>query len=540
MSDVQATQKTNDKPKRQEGEKNERRHEENKERQPYVHKPRKVFKERTEVTLETVVPDLPKKNEIIAKPDDEAFQKELDKIQETIDECYKKMSGIAKEARNKNYLPADKTFEDLISLLKVKQEERRKAYDEFQATVTERDMYKKQVDDYLDRSNDLRFKMKVPGKKTELEARLKELKNTQSKGDISLAEEKLLIKQISDLERSLPFAGPLEELDEQSKEVREQLKTAKSKSNVKFESLKLLREECKDVQEKIDKLREEHEKRKEETTPAIDKMKDEYRDRINALKQKRKDAYDKHNSTWRKFEEQQAEIERIKFIKRKKDKLLREEARKKRDEEWKKQREAEQEEHKEIPYRAQIELCAQLIRYCHSVTPSTETVNNAENEKEQQARVQEALQSEEWKNSKAQELVSKRDRNDDFTSGKKKKAQHKKVAPKEQATSQPLHHQIETLNYFDEIKVSPPLFTDKLAETIKVVEEKKAYFEKLSSEALAADEHRKTLTEEERKKFDEEEKQKKEEQKTTTNKREDKRQKQAVFNVESEQDFPRM
>ena len=83
-------------------------------------------------------------------------------------------------------------------------------------------------------------------------------------------------------------------------------------------------------------------------------MKDEYRNQINALKQKRKDAYDRHNNNWRKFEEQQAEIERIKFIKRKKEKLLRDEARKKREEEWKKQREAEQEENKEIPYRAQI------------------------------------------------------------------------------------------------------------------------------------------------------------------------------------------
>jgi len=31
----------------------------------------------------------------------------------------------------------------------VKQEEKRKAYDEYQAAVTERDMYKKQVDDYV-------------------------------------------------------------------------------------------------------------------------------------------------------------------------------------------------------------------------------------------------------------------------------------------------------------------------------------------------------------------------------------------------------
>lgn len=58
-------------------------------------------------------------------------------------------TDITRESRNKNYIPQDKTFEDLISLLKVKQEEKRRAYDEYQAVVTERDMYKKQVDEYV-------------------------------------------------------------------------------------------------------------------------------------------------------------------------------------------------------------------------------------------------------------------------------------------------------------------------------------------------------------------------------------------------------
>lgn len=153
-----------------------------------------------------------------------------------------------------------------------------------------------------------------------------------------------------------------------------------------------------------------------------------------------------------------------------------------------------------------------MISYCNKVSPSTENTNTAETEAEAKARVEEALKGDEWKNSKATELVSKRDRNDDFTSGKKKKVQQKKQAPKEQSASQPLNHQIETLNYFDEIKVSPPLFTDKLPETIKILQEKKAYFQKLSTDAIAADEARKNLTEEERKKLDEEDKQKNEEQ----------------------------
>ena len=43
------------------------------------------------VTLETEIPDLPKKNEILPRPDDELFQAELDKIQKEIDDAYKKM-----------------------------------------------------------------------------------------------------------------------------------------------------------------------------------------------------------------------------------------------------------------------------------------------------------------------------------------------------------------------------------------------------------------------------------------------------------------
>lgn len=518
--------------------------EQKKEKTVYHHKAAKnpYYKEKFVVTLETVIPDLPKKNEMHPKPDDEVFQTQLDKVQKDIDDTYRKMTDITREARNKNYHPADKTFEDLISLLKVKQDERKKANDELQATVTERDMYKKQVDEYYEKGQEYRFKMKVAGKKSELEARLKELKDQQSKGSITLQEEKKLIREISDLERSLPLAGPLEELDEQSKEVKELLRASKAKANLKFSAVKLLRDECKDIQDKIDKTREEHDKKKEESIPAIDKMKEEYREKINALKKKKKEMYDHHNEAWRKYEDQQFEVEKIKIMKRKKEKLIRDEQRRARDEERRKEREAAEEESRDIPYREQIELCDLLIKYCHRVTPSTQTAQAEVSQKDKQQVIQDALQSNDWKEAKGQYVLSRKEKADDFFSGKKKEKKKTPQTKTEETGAQSLNHQIETLNYFEEIKIAPPLTTDKLPDTLKLLQEKKAYFEKLSTETIEADNNRKNLPEEERKKLEEEEKAKKEQQQQQeqTKKTEKRSTKKPQFNVESEQDFPKM
>jgi len=42
---------------------------------------------------------------------------------------------------------------------------------------------------------------------------------------------------------------------------------------------------------------------------------------------------------------------------------------------------------------------------------------------------------------------------------------------------------METLNYFDSIKVSPPMHTNRLADTITQIKEKKEYYQKLSEQA---------------------------------------------------------
>jgi len=148
---------------------------------------------------------------------------------------------------------------------------------------------------------------------------------------------------------------------------------------------------------------------------------------------------------------------------------------------------------KETPFLNEIELCSQLVAYCTRLIPNQDDAVVVDNV-DKSLVANEALKSDEWKNSKAQFMVSKKDDNNDFFVGKKKdkkkKSQNKQEEAKSDNKAQPLQHQIETLRYFEEIKVSPPLTTDKIEDTLKVLNEKKAAFQKMQEEAIKAEEEK--------------------------------------------------
>lgn len=104
-------------------------------------------------------------------------------------------------------------------------------------------------------------------------------------------------------------------------------------------------------------------------------------------------------------------------------------------------------------------------------------------EEERKADIQNALQSDEWKKAKVQIISNKRDTDNDFFAGTQKK--NKKKAPVKQETRDEnaiVQHSIDILNYFDSLKISPPLVTSALDDAIKSLKEKRDYFEKLSEE----------------------------------------------------------
>lgn len=477
---------------------------------------RNQFREKLEVTLDTVIPPLPKKEERLAEPNEDAHEKELDKISAEIEELYKKMNNAAREviSSTKSDKEGDKAYYDMIDLLKKRQEARGKAYDEFQAANTEREQYKKQLEEYFEKSQELRQKMKRSGKKSELEEDLRKLKLKLTSGRLTLQEEKQIIKEIEVLEISVPLAGPLEELDERFKDVKDNLKIAKRAASEKYDIYSKIREECREIQEKIQKSDDEWKKQKSETTPAIQKMKDEYKAKIDAQKEKKKELIKKHREAWAKYNEQQAEIDKIRKMQKIKERLIRDEERRKRNEEYAKIKKAQEEENREVPFLGELEICSQLLQYLNKLLPATEEVNE-DSAKGKEDRIQEALKAEEWKKAKFEILKNKRDNDDEFIVNKKKSKNKKQNKEKEETTAQPLNHQFDALNSFDSIKVSPPLFVEKIPDAIKLVKEKQEYFLKMQAEAVKADEEKRAAKAEEAK---QETAEKKDEEKTAEDK----------------------
>jgi len=194
---------------------------------------------------------------------------------------------------------------------------------------------------------------------------------------------------------------------------------------------------------------------------------------------------------------------------------------------------------RETPYVQEIELCEQLIQYCTRLTPQKEEANETPGISKEEA-VKKALQSDEWKKVKFDAVKGRREEEDYFFVGKKK--DKKKPVEKEKEPEnfvQALNHGFETLNYFDAIKISPPLFSDKLEETIKVLREKKAYFQKLQDDAGRTEEEKKNAPEESK---GEESEKKKDEEKPKDDKSPRKKKKDAkpeLLDTQNDKEFPK-
>ena len=121
-----------------------------------------------------------------------------------------------------------------------------------------------------------------------------------------------------------------------------------------------------------------------------------------------------------------------------------------------------------------------MITYANKLFPQEKIVEEQTRPKTEL--LQEALKSDDWKKEKVTLIVNKRDKEEDFYPGKSKKNKDKKnsqVQEKGNANAS-FNHQMEILTYFDHVKVSPPLFTNKLGESIRLLKEKKEYYQNLS------------------------------------------------------------
>lgn len=131
-------------------------------------------------------------------------------------------------------------------------------------------------------------------------------------------------------------------------------------------------------------------------------------------------------------------------------------------------------------YQVQIDLCGNLITYLNSFsTKATEVTQEVIGFNLDC--VESKLASGDWKKEKVHVLKKTEDWNEGVQPGQKKH-KNKKSKSKKPTEEPRLTLTIETLGYFEDIKCSPPTYEKDIQGVIANLEEKKAYFARISDD----------------------------------------------------------
>lgn len=355
-------------------------------------------------------------------------------------------------------------------------------------------------------------------------------------------EERVILKEKKELENSLPLIAEVEEKDETAKLVKEKKKVLGKKIHDKIEEKNKLSAKIDAVKEKQRTERGEEapkeevkkeDKPKHPLTIKIEKIKDEI-EKLRATKGTTKDDHEKHYQSWRDQNELEQKIKWIRnkqqYLKRKKQEADYENTLKEEEE----KRKAEVEEYVKLygkpkKYQPQIDVCDNLLSFLESLKPKDAEIAVEQDVEYVEKDVEGKLTSGDWKKEKVHILKKEHeDRGIQPGMGKKKGKGAKKNKGNTKDEDTKLTLTMQTLEYFDQIKVSPPCFLKDIIAVLKELEEKKAYFTKISEDL---NDGKPVETEEPKK---EEPKEEQEE------KPQPKQQKKSKVNLDDEDMFPSM
>ncbi|CAO3641211.1 unnamed protein product [Cunninghamella blakesleeana] len=415
---------------------------------------------------EVALPTLPK---YVKKPDDTAFKKELEALNERIEKLKKEQDAV-KEKINK--LPAKpdnsrrETIKTELAELREKQaslkQGRQNVYQQLDAI---NDSIKKKV------SQVKSFQQKVPYKSiSEVDDRIRELEQKIETG-VRLVEEKKMLQEISLLKRS---RTQVEGLDEQQAAIdRERNIHAEIKKNIDDSEAKKLSERYEQLDAEWKKLNETATQERETRNKLYDErnrikgLLDEEFTQLRTLREENRKANDEYYTFLRQYREAKRELERQKKIQL---------------EQEKRQEQLKQDlEIASLPaYEHEIGTCDNLIHFLQGVigqedksNPNTASTNNTNNSA---ARKVDALPE-------GVVLVKKADEDYFVGGGKNKKGGKKQnntnnnsTPKKENPNADALKLPLSTMEAFFEIKVTVPTKISEITSTLDKLRERKQFF----------------------------------------------------------------
>lgn len=109
-------------------------------------------REREEITLDTVIPDKPKKSELLKEPSEEEYEKKYEEILNQIEALHEKYHKYVKEMEDNKVKNKDKTQTSSLPLkeiLKAKIEEKKRLNDEFRVGREMAEKLKNDMDNWV-------------------------------------------------------------------------------------------------------------------------------------------------------------------------------------------------------------------------------------------------------------------------------------------------------------------------------------------------------------------------------------------------------
>ncbi|CAD8118482.1 unnamed protein product [Paramecium sonneborni] len=479
--------------------------------------------DKTKITLESKVPELPA--HAPQKPNKEEYYKQLDKIDEDIRKQWNHFNDFVKNVKEQQQMarqgnqekfqnevkPLGQVIGDKIKLVSEKQKE-------LKSMKVDNDEIKDQINKLFNQAQEYRQKMKSLDDPDRIIEEMARLKESLQQDKLSANEEKRIVQQVSALERSLPYIEPLQKLEKEQKALRIKSAAIGKAMNTLYQSIQELNTEINQYKADYDKLKDStKDSVVTKQNPLIDKERQIIEAKVQELKERKEKMKKDYNSSWDKYEDyedlqkyREWFLKQINRIKRDSEKKKKEEERKKREEARAKReadREAEEKAEAEAkakemenvnPFQYQVDLCDTLITYCNKLRP---TAAQQQAQQQKQIDIEQVLKSDDWKKEKC--TVIKKDNQDDIynfsqlkSKKKNKQPQQQKDVKEEKKDDKPsiLQHDLQTLQFFDTVKVATPFYITELDKVVKSIQERKEYY--LNRENWGKKEEEETQTEE--------------------------------------------
>ena len=412
---------------------------------------------REPITLDTPIPERPRKDELIPEPKEEKLRAEVLAIESKINTLKQKRESIKMqlEQKYKGGL-VEQTNEYARDFLDSRRTSRKDWSQEKSRLWEEFNNLKREFSTLKDEQMRVKNKIKI-FEEDKIQARIDDLQRRHETVSLSLQEEKSIIAEIRELELSKPLvaefrqrAGRLDHIKKSMTEIMNRIKD--------------LTEKIQEASELIDEIQAKSKESRDKLKSEIPMLKDERTrldEQINQLKEQKNKLHTDFKEQKKAYMKQQKLLKYIDIVTNRKKQLQEQEERRIKYEERMKEEEA----NRPHPYAREIQLCENFISYLTNLLP-----------KEQQ-------ESEVSKPNLIEEpgftyLPPKEQRIIPNLPKKKKERQRKKVSIAREVMNFPM----ELLNFLGSLGIKVPKDSDEIKDTITLLQNKKQEFESKEDE----------------------------------------------------------